>query len=132
MESVQAKGKRFVGQDTRVGFRHAMATLKSRIERRGGTMVAVIVEPPGMPLCSGPLMQDRCEWLKQDMERMSDLLGEANVEHRTVSGLWSRSLSNIIAREHGIAQQGMLAMHPSAEGHERVATFIWPFIKEVM
>jgi len=132
MESVQAKDKRFVGQDTRDGFRHAMATLKSRIEGSGGKMVAVIVEPPGMPLCSGSLMQERCEWLKQDMKTMADLLGEAQVDHRTVSGLWSRSFSNIIAREHGIAQQGMLAMHPSAEGHERVATFIWPFIKDVM
>jgi len=132
MESVQSRGKRFVGQDTRDGFRHAMSTLKSRIEARGGTMAAVIVEPPGMPLCSGSLTQERCDWLKEDMEIMSDLLVEAKVEHRTVSGIWSRSLSNIIEREHGIAQQGMLAMHPSAEGHERLATFIWPFLKDVM
>ena len=71
-------------------------------------------------------------WLKEDMKIMSDLLIDASVDHRMVKGLWSRSLDNIIPREHGIAQQGMLAMHPSEEGHEQVATFIWPFIKDVM
>jgi len=132
MEAMSQKGKRFVGQDTQDGFRHAMSTLQSRIESRGGKMVAVIVEPPGMPLCSGSLMQERCDWLKEDMSTMSELLTEAQVNHRVVSGLWSHSMKNIIQREHGIAKQGMLAMHPSAEGHERIATFIWPFIKEVM
>ena len=132
MESISDKGKRFVGRDTRDGFRHAMATLKSRIESRGGKMAAVIVEPPGMPLCSGSLMQQRCDWLKQDMVTMAELLNDAKVEHRVVSGLWSNSMEHIIRREHGIAQQGMLAMHPSAEGHERIATFIWPFLKDVM
>ena len=63
---------------------------------------------------------------------MSELLKDARVEHRVVSGLWPKSTEYIIRREHGIAQQGMLAMHPSAEGHERIATFIWPFLKDVM
>ena len=63
---------------------------------------------------------------------MSLLLTEADVRHMVIRDVWSQSLNNIIAREHGIAQQGMLAMHPSAEGHERIASFIWPFIKEVM
>ena len=95
-------------------------------------MMAVIVEPPGMPLCSGSLMQERCEWLKADMNTMSTLLSEANVRHTVVRDIWSPSLAHIIAREHRIAQQGMLAMHPSTEGHERIATFIWPFIQDVM
>ena len=132
MESAQSRGKRFVGKDTRAGFRHAMATLKSRIEAKGGKMAAVIVEPPGMPLCSGSLMQERCDWLKEDMGVMSELLTEAGVEHRVIDGLWPQTTEYIVSREHKIAKQGMLAMHPSAAGHERVATFIWPFVKEVM
>ena len=132
MDSRASSAKRFVGKDTQDGFRHAMQTLQSRVEERGGKMMAVIVEPPGMPLCSGSLMQERCDWLKEDMKTMSDLLTQANVRHTVIHDIWSRSLSDIIRREHSIAQQGMLAMHPSAEGHERIATFIWPFIKDVM
>ena len=132
IESQSKSEKRFVGQDTRDGFRHAMATLKERIETRGGTLVAAVVEPPGMPLCSGSLMQERCDWLKDDMKTMGELLGEAGVTHTTVSGIWSQSLEHIVPREHGIASKGMLAMHPSAEGHQRIASFIWPFLEKAM
>ncbi len=132
MESQASGAKRFVGQETQDAFRHAMTTLKERVEGRGGTLVAAIVEPPGMPLCSGSLMQERCEWLKDDMATMARLLKTADVPHTMVSGIWSRSLEHIVPREHGIASKGMLAMHPSAEGHQRIASFIWPFLEEAM
>ena len=77
-------------------------------------------------------MQERCEWLKDDMATMARLLKTADVPHTMVSGIWSRSLEHIVPREHGIASKGMLAMHPSAEGHQRIASFIWPFLEEAM
>ena len=132
LESRSKNEKRFVGQDTKNGFRNAMETLKGRIESRGGKLVAAVIEPPGMPLCSGSLMQERCEWLKQDMKIMAGLLNEAGVPNTTVSGIWSGSLEYIVPREHGIASKGMLAMHPSAEGHQRIASFVWPFLQQAM
>lgn len=131
-EAMDSRGKRFVGSDTKSGFRDAMSGLKRRIEARGGVMVAAIVEPPGMPLCSGSLMQERCGWLRDDMETMSALLDQADVTHVMASGLWTGSLEHIVERERGVARQGMLAMHPSELGHERIAEAIWPMVEGAM
>jgi len=131
-EAVGSKERRFIGSDTQEGFRDAMADLKKRIEGRGGRMVAAIVEPPGMPLCRGPTQQERCGWLQSDMQTMSALLTEAGVQHKVVSGIWSGNLQDIVSREHAIAKRGILAMHPSAEGHERVGEALWPLLAGAM
>jgi lysophospholipase L1-like esterase len=131
-EATDGGRARFVGRDTQVGFQRAMASLKARIEAKGGVMVAAIVEPPGMPLCAGALMQERCGWLREDMATMATLLTAAGITHMTADGLWSGSMEHIIDREHRTAQQGMLAMHPSALGHERIAEAVWPMLKSAM
>jgi len=131
-EATEDGPKRFVGAATKSGFKRAMGRLKTRIEAKGGVMVVAIVEPPGMPLCSGSLMQARCEWLKEDMRTMADLLKQADVTHMTASGIWSGRLSDIVPREHSIAKRGMLAMHPSAVGHQRISDAIWPMLKDAM
>ena len=77
-------------------------------------------------------MQERCEWLKADMVTMSSLLDEAGVTHQTIQGIWGNSMDYIVPRERGIASRGMLAMHPSAEGHAKLAEEIWPFMASSM
>jgi hypothetical protein len=131
-EAVGSKERRFIGEDTQKGFREAMAVLKKRVEGRGGRMVAAIVEPPGMPLCRGTTQEERCRWLRSDMQTMSGLLTEAGVQHKVVSGIWPGSLQDIVSREHAIAKRGLLAMHPSAEGHERISKALWPLLAGAM
>ena len=130
-ESSQDK-KRFVGQETQDDFRAAMSELNQRVTASGGRLMVSIVEPPGMPHCSGSLMQERCEWLKADMITMAKLLEDAGVNHTTIQGIWGKGLDHIVPRERGIAQRGMLAMHPSAEGHQQLAQEIWPFMMSSM
>ena len=124
--------QRFVGAETQDAFRTAMAELNRRVSDAGGRLVVSIVEPPGMPHCSGSLMQERCEWLKSDMGTMSRLLSEARVTHQTVEGIWGAGFDSIVPREREIARRGMLAMHPSAEGHAKLAEEIWPFLASSM
>ena len=124
--------KRFVGQETQDDFRTAMGELNQRVTAGGGRLMVSIVEPPGMPHCSGSLMQERCEWLKADMATMATLLGEAGGTHTTIQGIWGQGMDHIVPRERGIAQRGMLAMHPSAEGHHQLAQEIWPFMMSSM
>ncbi len=124
--------RRFIGDETREGFRQAMSGLKQRIEGRGGRLVVAIVEPPGMPLCSGAANLERCGWLREDMVTMSELLDEASVHHSVVKGLWSGRLEDIVKAEHAVASKGVLAMHPSAEGHERIGQAIWPAVAEAL
>ena len=124
--------KRFVGEETRDNFRSAMAELNRRVAGSGGKLLAEIVEPPGMPHCSGSLMQERCEWLKSDMETMDALLDEVGVPHTSIAGVWPKSLEYIVPREHSMASRGMLAMHPSAEGHRLLAEEVWPFLRSAM
>ena len=126
------QSKRFVGQETQDDFRSAMAKLNRRVSASGGRLAVSIVEPPGMPHCSGSLMQERCEWLKADMVTMSRLLDQAGVTHQMVQGIWGRSMEFIVPRERGMAQRGMLAMHPSAAGHAKLAEEIWPFLASSM
>jgi lysophospholipase L1-like esterase len=123
---------RFIGRDTQEGFRRAMGVLKERIEDRGGRLVVAIVEPPGMPMCSGALNVERCGWLREDMATMSALLDQAHVPHTVVSGLWSGRMEDIVREEREIAARGVLAMHPSAEGHERIGQALWPLLAEAM
>ncbi len=127
-----SSGRRFIGAETRSGFRRAMMGLKQRIEGRGGRLVVAIVEPPGMPLCSGPTNLERCGWLRDDMATMSELLTAAEVQHSVVQDLWSGQLEDIVEQERTIASKGVLAMHPSATGHERIGEALWPLLSEAL
>lgn len=126
------ESRRFIGADTQAGFRRAMESVKRRIEGRGGRLKVAIVEPPGMPLCKGPTNLQRCGWLRDDMATMSGLLDDAEVEHTVISGLWSDGLDDIVNAEHEIASKGVLAMHPSAQGHEKIGEALWPLVAEAL
>jgi lysophospholipase L1-like esterase len=131
-ELSQGERRRFVGSATKDSFRSAVSGLNERIAAGGGRLVVAIVEPPGMPLCRGALAQDRCGWLKDDMATMAGLLSEAGIEHSTIAGIWSGRLDDIVPREHALARQGVLAMHPSAAGHQTIADAIWPVLKSAL
>lgn len=123
---------RFVGAATKNGFRTAMTVLNQRVSATGGQLAVAIVEPPGMPLCRGALAQERCGWLKEDIATMSTLLTEAGIQHRTIEGIWTGNLSDIVPKEHALAKQGTLAMHPSASGHKTIANAVWPVLEQAL
>ena len=128
-----SQSKRFVGQETRDDFRSAMAELNRRVSASGGRLAVSIVEPPGMPHCSGSLMQERCEWLKADMVTMSRLLDEAGVTHQMVQGIWGWGMEFIVpprARD-GSARHARDAPKCTA-GHAKLAEEIWPFLASSM
>ena len=129
-ELANGERSRFVGAATKDGFQTAMKVLNQRVSSRGGRLAVAIVEPPGMPLCRGALSKSRCGWLYEDISTMSALLTEVGIQHQKIEGIWSGSLSDIVPKEHALAKQGMLAMHPSATGHQIIAEALWPVVEQ--
>jgi lysophospholipase L1-like esterase len=127
-EAAQGVQGRFVGRSTQAEFRQAMAGLNERVQQRGGQLIVALVGPPGLPMCTEKTARQRCDWLKEDMRTMLALLNEAEVVIADLRGMWTGLESDIVARERRVLASGRLAMHPSAEGHAKVAARLWPHL----
>ncbi len=128
-EALRGRQGRFVGRSTQREFQQAMSGLSQRITRKGGQLIVALIAPPGLPMCSEQTARQRCDWLREDMATMVALLEEAGVTYVDLREMWTGRPGDIVKRERPILETGHLAMHPSVQGHAKVADQLWPHLR---